>query len=321
MLRWKLAEALADATTHDAERARASAQFEDALVLYASDQRDERRTTSWWLAMSSFAMSDFVEVPAHLRFVLASIVPDRGATIDDRGLQAAAELWLAKTYRKLGKFLEAEAHAREAVAVGRQLDDDGVPLTQGLTELVDDDRWPLWVVLALGHMQLAGCHADRDGNLKLAKGSLKEAKEVFERTTKEDPAIAAFDSDTYADYLAEDGRLQLALDKPIEAIDSLRRSADIDPDEADVYLDLARAHARAAEQQVEADWQGHIRHGRAACRRTAAIGGQGHPDTKEAAEVERQLRRLEVAVAEKSAAAKTNGKPHGDALTGAPPPS
>jgi tetratricopeptide (TPR) repeat protein len=314
MLRWKLAESLADAAAHDAERARASAQFEEALGLYASDQRNERRTTSWWLAMSYFAMSDFVKVPAHLRFVLASIVSDRGATVDDRGLHAAAQLWLAKTYRKLGKFLEAEAHAREAVGVARQLDDDGVPLTQGLTELVDDDRWPLWVVLALGHMQLAGCHADRDGNLELAQDSLKEAKNVFERT-KEDPTIRAFESDTYADYLAEDGRLQLALDKPSEAIDSLRRSADIDPDEADVYLDLARAHARAAEQQIESDWQAHIRHGRAACRRTAAIGGQDHPDTREAVEVERQLVRLEVAAAEKSAAAETNGKPPDDGMS------
>ena len=308
VLRWKLAESLADAAAHDAERARASAQFEEALGLYASDQRNERRTTSWWLAMSYFAMSDFVKVPAHLRFVLASIVSDRGATVDDRGFHAAAQLWLAKTYRKLGKFLEAEAHAREAVGVARQLDDDGVPLTQGLTGLVEDDRWPLWVVLALAHMQLAGCHADRDGNLELAQDSLQEAEGVFERT-KEDPTIRAFESDAYADYLAEDGRLQFALDKPTDAIDSLRRSADIDPDEADVYLDLARAHARAAERQLEADWQAHIRHGRAACRRTAAIGGQGHPDTRKAVEVERQLDRLEVAAAEKSAAAETNGMP------------
>jgi tetratricopeptide (TPR) repeat protein len=319
MLRWRLAESLADAAAHDAERARASAQFEEALVLYASDQRNERRTTSWWLAMSYFAMSDFVEVPAHLRFVLASIVSDRGATVHDRGLNAAAELWLAKTYRKLGKFLEAEAHAREAVEVARQLDEDRVPLTQGLTELVDDDRWPLWVVLALGHMQLAGCHADRDGNLDLAEESLKEAEAVFERT-KEDPATEAFGSDTYAEYLAEYGRLQLALDKPIDAIDGLRRSADIDPDEADVYLDLARAHARAAEQQVESDWQAHIRHALAACRRTEAIGGPGHPDTKEAVEVERQLHRLEAAAAEKSAPAETNGKPAPEALAGATPP-
>jgi len=164
------------------------------------------------------------------------------------------------------------------------------------------------VVLALAHMQLAGCHADRDGNLELAQDSLQEAEGVFERT-KEDPTIRAFESDAYADYLAEDGRLQFALDKPTDAIDSLRRSADIDPDEADVYLDLARAHARAAERQLEADWQAHIRHGRAACRRTAAIGGQGHPDTRKAVEVERQLDRLEVAAAEKSAAAETNGMP------------
>jgi hypothetical protein len=315
MLRWKLAESLADAAAHNAERARASAQFEEALGLYASDQRAGRRTTSWWLAMSYFAMSDFVKVPAHLRFVLASIVSDRGATVDDRGLHAAAELWLAKTYRKLGKFLEAEAHAHEAVDVARQLDDEGVALTRGLTELVEDDRWPLWVVLALGHMQVAGCHADRDGNPKLAQDSLKEAKAVFERANKEDPASGAYGSDTYADYLAEEGRLRLALDKPIDAIKSLRRSVDIDPDEADVYLDLARAHARAVEKQVESDWQGHIRHGRAACRRTAAIGGEGHRDTKAAAEVEEQLKRLATEAAEKSAAAKTNGKPPDDGMS------
>jgi hypothetical protein len=48
---------------------------------------------------------------------------------------------------------------------------------------------------------------------------------------------------------------------------------------------------------------------------TAAIGGQEHPDTREAVEVERQLDRLEVAAAEKSAAAETNGKPPDDGMS------
>jgi hypothetical protein len=46
----------------------------------------------------------------------------------------------------------------------------------------------------------------------------------------------------------------------------------------------------------------------------AGIGGQGHPDTKKAAKFERQLDRVEVAVAEKSAATETNGKPPDDRM-------
>jgi tetratricopeptide (TPR) repeat protein len=308
MLRWKLAESLADADAHDAERERASVQFKEALTLYDSDQRDERRTTSWWLAMSYFAMSRFEEVPAHLRFVLASLASGDEATPEERGLQAAAELWLSKTYRKLGKFLDAEAHAHEAVRAAQQLDAEDVALTCGLADEVDDDRWPLWAVLALAHMQVAGCHADRDGRLDAAAASLDCAQAVFERVDAR-PEGDQRDTDIYADLQAERGRVLLSQDEADDAIKALRSSVDIDPDEADVYLLLARAYARAAEQQIEADWQAHIRHGRAACRRTRDIGGERHPDTIQAKEIEKRLDRVEAAASERSAAAAGNGRP------------
>jgi hypothetical protein len=61
------------------------------------------------------------------------------------------------------------------------------------------------------------------------------------------------------------------------------------------------------------DW--HVTKPRRGVQATAAIGGQGHPDTKKAAEVERQLDGLEVAVAEKSAATQTNGRPPDDGMS------
>jgi tetratricopeptide (TPR) repeat protein len=201
--------------------------------------------------MSYFAMSEFERVPEHLRFVLASIASGAQATHEDRGLQAVAELWLAKTYRKLGKFLEAEAHAREAVSAAKQLDAERAALTLGVADPVDDYRWPLWVVVALAHMQLAGCHADRGGKLEHAARSLTDAREIFARLEKH-VGMNPRETDTYANYEAERGRLLLAQDRPDEAITALTDSTDIDPDEADVYLDeadvyllLARARTRA----------------------------------------------------------------------------
>ena len=113
------------------------------------------------------------------------------------------------------------------------------------------------------------------------------------------------------------GRLRLAQDKVEDAIEALKESAELDPDEADVYLLLARAHARAAEWQIEPDWQAHIRHARDACRRTSDIGGKDHPDTKEAAELEEQLNRLEEEVKEGAAAAAGDGKLRADSYAGA----
>lgn len=316
-LKWNLAETLADAAAHVNVREEAAAQFEEALKLYASDQRDERRTTSWWLAMSYFAMSRFEDVPAHLRFVLASLAIGDESAIDERGLQAVAELWLSKTYRKLRKYLEAEAHADEALRAAKQLEDRGTSLTEDLACQVDDYRWPLWVVVALAHMQVAGCREDRYGNLDEAAQSLRDADAVFDLMEKEHPGVEARKTDTYADYRAEEGRLRLAQDRVEDAIEALGASAELDPDEADVYLLLAQAQARAAEKQLEADWDAHIRRARAACRRVADIGGRHHPDTRAAEELERRLDRLEDEARKRSAAAREDGRPRGDAYVGA----
>jgi hypothetical protein len=307
MLRWQLAEALADPAAHMKERKAASTRFEETLKLYDSENRRERRTTSWWLAMSYFAMSEFEQVPAHLQFVLASIPSGRDASHDDRALTAAAELWLAKSYRKLGKYGRAKDQARRAVDAALQLRADGVPLTKSVTDAVDDKRWPLWIVLALSHLQLAGCHTDRAGSVDRAAGSLANVREVFTRLERS--GIDFRETDTYAEYLAETGRFLLATDKASAAITALRGSVGVDPDEADVYLLLARAHARAAEQEVEADWQAHIRGGRAACRHTIEIGGKDHPDAREAADVEKQLNRLEAEASGRSTAWAGDGTP------------
>lgn len=307
MLRWQLAESLADPAAHKIERKAASTRFEETLKLYDSENRRERRTTSWWLAMSYFAMSEFEHVPAHLQFVLASIASGGDASADDRGLTASAELWLAKTYRKLGKYGEAKDHARGAVDAAMQLREEGMPLTESMTDAVDDKRWPLWIVLALSHLQLAGCHTDRAGTADRAAGSLANVREVFTRIERS--GIDFRETDTYAEYLAETGRFLLATDKASAAITALRGSVAVDPDEADVYLLLARAHSRAAEQEIEADWQAHIRGGRAACRHTIEIGGKDHPDAREAADLEKQLNRLEAEASERSTAWAGAGRP------------
>jgi cytochrome c-type biogenesis protein CcmH/NrfG len=125
-LRWQRAETLADPVLHAEERNEAISQFRAALTLYDADQREKRRTTHWWLAMSYFAVSDFKAVPAHLRFVLSSLTPDDGVVAEERGIEAAAELWLGQTYRKLQKYGEAEEHLARAIEVAERLADADV---------------------------------------------------------------------------------------------------------------------------------------------------------------------------------------------------
>jgi tetratricopeptide (TPR) repeat protein len=292
-LRWALAESLADPVAHDAQRREASSEFEQALTLYESDQKGERRATSWWLARSYFAMSDFNLVPPHLRFVLGSLTEDGAANEGDRLLTAAAEMWLAMTYRKLQDFHAAERHARRAIDKADALDDD----TEKALKLIfpsemDDEEWPLGLVLVLAHVQLASSRADRGARLVQANKSLEAARVILTRMKGIDSLADAYREGS-SDYEAARGRVLLAQGKTDAAIDALNKAADLDPGEADVYLLLARAHVRATEERLEQDWQKHIRAARAACRRTREIGGEGHPDAVAAAELEPQLRKME----------------------------
>jgi tetratricopeptide (TPR) repeat protein len=167
-----------------------------------------------------------------------------------------------------------------------------VKLTDPLTAPLEDDRWRLGVVLALSHMQLAGCHADRNGLLGAAEQHLRESREVIERMEGVEDLRAQVD-DARSDYEAESARVRLALGRTSDAIEALRASTEFDPDEADVYLLLAEAHLRAAQERVESDWQEHVRHARDACRRTEEIGGAQHPNTRRAKEIEKELARME----------------------------
>jgi tetratricopeptide (TPR) repeat protein len=295
-LKWRRAESIADPDVHNRERRDAARQFEEALKLYEPSQRDERRKTHWWLAMSYFAMSDFSDVPAHLSFVLSSIEPGNSVEIEHRGLEATAELWLGMAYRKLQKFTDAERHLSTAIRVASGLADAGVPSQQCLTGAFGDDRWPLGIVKSLAHLQRAGCHADRGGALDRAKKDLNTARETLE-AMEDRKDLAEIVEDGWSDYLAESGRVLLADGDPEEAVEALRRSAELDPGEADVYLLLARAHARIAARQLGEDWQQHIGLGLDACRRTWEIAGDGHPDTLAATEVEEQLRHIATATA------------------------
>jgi predicted Zn-dependent protease len=294
-LKWKLAESLADPRAHNAVRIEASQEFDEALSLYEYDQREKRRTTHWWLAMSYFALSRFADVPEQL-FVLSSIARREDASIEERGLEAATELWLGMTYRKLQKFAEAEQHASRAIEVATQLEKERQPLTMNLTGALRDDRWPLGLVLALGHMQVSGCHADRSGDLSKARDQLTFASDALERmgnASRGKSSDAAAVEDAWANYRAESGRLLLAEGNAAHAIQELKESTNLDPGEADVYLLLARAHVLAAQRLKEVDWQEHVRNARHACRRTREIGGADHPDTDAADELEAELHRIE----------------------------
>ena len=293
-LRWALAESLADPVAHDAQRRIAGEEFEHALRLYESDQKGERRATSWWLARSYFAMSDFNLVPPHLRFVLGSLTEDE-ASEGEQVLMAATEMWLAMTYRKLQDFHAAEHHARRAIETATVLDDGDKALKLIFPSEMDDEDWPLGLVLVLAHCQLASSRADRGASLTPARRSLEAAKAMLVRMRRI-PDLADAYREALAEYHAARGRVLLAKGQKTDAaIDALEKAADLDPGEADVYLLLARAHARATEERVEQEWQKHIRAARAACRRTREIGGEGHPDTLAATELERQLTRLEAA--------------------------
>jgi tetratricopeptide (TPR) repeat protein len=288
-LKWNLAESIADPDVHKRERRAAVLQFEEAMKLYERSQRDERRMTHWWLAMSYFAMSDFSQVPAHLRFVLISTAPGDGVETGQRGLEVAAELWLGMAYRKLQKFTDAERHLAKAIRQANDLAAHGLTRATCLTDAVDDGRWPLGIVIALAHMQRAGCHADRGGVLAQAEDDLDNARAALEAMERFEE-LGTHVKDGWSDYHAERGRVRLAQGDPLDAIDELRTSAELDPGEADVYLLLARAYARAAEERrLEQDGQKYIGLGVDACRRTWEIAGDGHPDTLAAEEVAEQL--------------------------------
>jgi hypothetical protein len=295
-LRWALAESLADPAAHNAQRRKASAEFEHALTLYESDQKDERRATCWWLAMSYFAMSDFNLVPPHLRFVLGSLTEDGDATEGELVIKAAAEMWLAMTYRKLQDFHAAEDHAKRAINAAEALDDktDDERLKLIFPGEMDDERWPLGLVLTLAHIQLASSRAERGAELGKASTDLDAAEGVLKRMEKiEDLSEAHREAES--DWEAARGRVFLAQRDAGAAIAALERAAELDPGEADVYLLLARSHACAAEPRVEHEWQEHVRDARGACRRSREIGGEGHPDTLAAAKLEKELRRIEAA--------------------------
>jgi hypothetical protein len=297
-LRWELAESLADPATHDAQRSDASGEFEQALKLYESDQTDERRATCWWLARSYFAMSKFERVPPHLRFVLGSLTEGEQASAAHNLVRAAAEVWLAMTYRKLNDFHQAEEHASKAIDVATELA-RGKPrakLDLRFPDEMDDPDWPLGLVLVLAHAQLASSLAARRGALSTAEDSLRAARAALERMEKNSRLSAAC-RQARSDYEASHGRVLLASGKPREAIAALNAAADLDPGEADIYLLLARAHASAAEIGLYEEWQGHIRAARDACARTREIGGDSHPDAVVAAELEQELVQIEAAAA------------------------
>lgn len=322
-LRWQRAESISDPVLHADERNEAIEQFEAALRLYDADQRERMRTTHWWLAMSYFAVSEFKDVPVHLRFVFSSLTPANGVGVAERGIEAVTELWLGQTYRKLRKYGEAEHHLTRACEVAERLDatqSDGrrVKLTQSLARPMEDDRWPLGLVMALARMQLAGCHAERDARLREAQSHLAASNAVIERM-EDIVALRGYAAEARSDYEAENGRVHLARGRTEKAIKALRASTEADPDEADVYLLLAYAHKQAAQERIEAEWEEHVRHARAACKRTREIGGKGHPDTDFAHEIEAELGRLEARAIEARRMASANGdRPAGaHARTGA----
>lgn len=293
-LKWNLAESIADPDVHSRERRGAAHQFEEALKLYERSERAGRRMAHWWLGMSYFAMSEFSKVPAHFSFVLSSIAPGNGARSEERGLETVTELWLGMGYRKLQKFPQAERHLARAIHLTQILGDQGASLTTPLGTAVDDDRWPFGVVIALAHMQRAGCHADRGGSLDVAATDLERAHATLE-SLEQLKEIDTFVNDAWSDYHAETGRFLLAQGEPVKAIDELRSSAEFDPGEADVYLLLARAHARVAgAPSGNEDWRTHVSLGIDACRRTWEIAGEDHPDTRAAEEVAEQLARISV---------------------------
>jgi tetratricopeptide (TPR) repeat protein len=245
--------------------------------------------------MSYFAMSEFSKVPTQLASVLASIAPGNSAEIEHRGLEAASDLWLGMAYRKLQKFSDAERHLGAAIEATKKLRDKDVGLDRCLTRAVGDDRWPLGMVIALAHIQRAGCRADRSALLEEAQKDLDEAGNTLD-ALKVHARLEPLVRDGWSDHLAESGHVLLAYDKAVEALHTLQRSAALDPGEADVYLLIARAHARIAERRLQGHWQDHIEWGRDACRRTSEIAGELHPDTRAAAEVEKKLDRIEAGV-------------------------
>jgi tetratricopeptide (TPR) repeat protein len=276
---------------------RACAQLHEALELYDDDDTERRRMLHWWLARSHFYLREIHEASPHLLAML-SLTRTEAASRPERGIALLGRCTLGAVQRKLGNFAAAEQTLRAALKEAQALRDDGAPITLSLGALADDGSWPLWQLEAFALNELAGCHADRDGDLAAARDRLRaseavvaEAEKLLEAMQEGHARDVLQDDvdDARANIHAEHGRLLLTQGRYRGAVQALRQATRLDSTSADVYVSLARAYAATARAEAGAPRAAALRKGWEACARARQVAGVDDPDAQNAAQVEHEL--------------------------------
>jgi hypothetical protein len=315
LCQWQQAMWVPSATKRRSLLREALEHLDGALRLYDTAQVNERRQTEWWSAMCLWSLGEFAAMPSHLRCILASLdkiepnttpggnsptdtTPDGDASAmvewaKETAFKALVELMLAKAYRNIRRFGDAESYAQRAIIDGKKAADGGFPEGKPVVPRMPsssgapilEEKWPLGAVQVLARAELAGCHLDRNGSTKLASKNLHEAEQLVRALKAKLGDVTEVENEV----LTERGRLELAFGETREAIHHLERATGLDPSKADSYVALACAYEKLATEETGEDIALALKKARDSCGRAKEIVGASHVLWDAADQVEQRL--------------------------------
>lgn len=154
---------------------RAATEFGSALLLYGSDDRDERILTNYRLSKLNSVLGRAADARRHLQIVAAA--SERAPVVGCLNFALAC--------LRRGDFSEGEYYFRQVIDDGRELHDtllvEGNP-SPGRTVIGDrlDERlWPLSLVRAWAHVGLVLSWIDRDARKQQAGSELDKAENLL----------------------------------------------------------------------------------------------------------------------------------------------
>jgi tetratricopeptide (TPR) repeat protein len=154
---------------------RAATEFGSALLLYGSDDRDERILTHYRLSKLNSVLGRPADARRHLQIVVAA--SERAPVVGCLNFALAC--------LRRGDFSEGEYYFRQVIDDGRELHDtllaEGNP-SPGRTVMGDrlDERlWPLSLVRAWAHVGLVLSWIDRDARKQEAGSELEKAEDLL----------------------------------------------------------------------------------------------------------------------------------------------
>lgn len=146
----------------------AAKYFEGALLLYGSGKFEEHVLTHYRLGKLSATLRKFGEARRHLEIVEAVYPVDSPPVV---GWQL-----LGFAHLQERSFSECEYYFGRVVQEGKRLD---LPADDIIGDRLDEQRWPLGLVRAWGHLGLAITFAERDGDLAKAETQVEAAEALL----------------------------------------------------------------------------------------------------------------------------------------------